>query len=390
MKKILFISQRIPYPPDKGCKIRSYHEVKFFAQNYKIDIVTFIDDKNDYQYTEHLKQYCENLHTFSINKWKCLFKGLVYLLTGKSLSEGYYFSRKAKALVSQLEKKNKYKFIFCFSSQIAQYALSSDTNIVKIMDFCDVDSDKFLQYSKKSPFPLNLFYKLESIRLSKYENKIYSLFDRSIFITRAEANIFMKNRKLSKIYTIGNGLDYTYFEPIKTKKENALVFTGDMGYYANTDGIYWFCKKVFPEIVKKIPDIKFYIVGRNPTRTIKHLENKNVIVTGTVSDVRPYLARAKMAVIPLRIARGLQNKILEAMAMAIPVVISEDLFSSLTNISRNNIFIYKNKETLIKIIIESIDNNALLEKRGKLHRNYIVKNLNWNSIFEKSPIWSDL
>jgi sugar transferase (PEP-CTERM/EpsH1 system associated) len=388
MEKILFISQRIPYPPNKGCKIRSFHEVKFFAQNYKIDLITFIDDKNDYQYTGRLKQLCDNLYTFPLNKWISLFKGILFLLIGKSASEGYYFSFKVKRLVSQLVNTFKYKFIFCYSSQTAQYALASNT--VKIMDFCDVDSEKFLQYSRKCPFPLKIFYKLESKRLSKYENKIYSLFDKSIFITPAEAAIFKKNRALPKIYTIGNGLDYNYFKPIKAEKKNALVFTGDMSYYANIDGVYWFCKKVFPGVVKKIPDIKLYIVGRNPTKTIKNLENTNVIVTGEVPDVRPYLARAKMAVIPLRIARGLQNKVFEAMAMAIPVIISEDLFYPLTNIGRDNIFIYRNKKSLIRIIVESINNDALLEKRGKHHRKYVVNNLNWNSIIEQSPIWSDL
>jgi sugar transferase (PEP-CTERM/EpsH1 system associated) len=315
------------------------------------------------------------------------------MLMGKSYSEGYYYFRKVRSLVERLTETNKYKFIFCFSSQIAKYALYSKKDIIRIMDFCDVDSDKFLQYSKMKSFPLNLIYKWESKRLAEHDNRISLLFNSSIFITPVEAKIFRTlsgDKTKSKIYVIGNGVDFNYFKPIETEKENSLVFTGEMNYYANVDGVQWFCEEVFPEIVKKIPDIKFYIVGRNPTKIVRKLASNNVIVTGAVNDVRPYIAKAKMAVIPLRIARGVQNKILEAMAMAIPVVIPENLFSTLDNISKDDVFVYKNREALVNIIIESINNNSLLKSRGMGHRKYVMDNLNWDTIFEKSTIWADL
>lgn len=388
MERILFISQKIPYPPNKGCKIRSYNEILFLHDRYEIDMVTLYDGREEIQYIRKLTKYCGYLHYFHINKFFSFIKGLFFLLIGKSFSEGYYHSKKVKKLIHKLVKGSNYKFVFCFSSRVAQYVMN--LNVYRIMDFCDVDSDKFSQYSLKSFFPMNFFYKLESKRLSEFEIKIYKKFNNSIFATQKECERFGRGAPGTKIHVMGNGVDLRYFNPQKVKKENSLIFTGDMSYYANVEGVIWFCKEIFPTILKVVPDLKFYIVGRDPTKEVRNLENNNVTVTGAVSDIRNFIAKSKMAVIPLRTARGIQNMVLEAMAMAVPVVISESLYSSLENIEKDDILIYNSSESLIEIITSLIDRPILLQKRGNKHRQYAVDNLNWNSVFENSSVWNGL
>lgn len=381
MKRILFISHRIPYPPDKGDKIRSFNEIKYLSQNYLIDIITFIDHPRDYKCVKYLKQYCNELYVYPIRRIFYLIKAAIFFLYGKTLSEGYYFSPQVARKVQELLSANNYKFAFCYSSQIAQYLI--DKNIPKIIDFCDVDSLKWRQYSQRRNFPLNLIFKMEGYRLSKTEKKIYPSFDYSLFSTRTELKIFNPSRS-NHFYVLPNGVDYEYFKPQKMKKLDRLIFFGTMDYYANIDAVVWFSKKVLPLILKKNPEVEFYIVGRHPDNGLINLakQNKNIVVTGYVEDIRPYVAASKLAVFPLRIARGIQNKILEAMAMEIPVVIPRDIYETFENLDENDVFIYEDEKSMADIILNALDEETLQERLGRNLRNYVKNYHDWNVIFQ--------
>lgn len=379
MKRILFLAHRIPYPPNKGDKIRSFHEMQALSTEYEIDLITFVDSKSDLVYRNNLSNLCNDIYIYYLNKIIGLAWALIFFILGKSLSEGYYFNLWVFFRVRSLIKRKNYEVIFCYSAQVAQYVLKLN-NKKRIMDYVDVDSDKWLQYSRQKKFPLNILYKIESRRLLKYEKKISKRFSLSIFSTDTERNIFEKHSSNENITVINNGVDSEYFYPIDAKKENALVFVGAMDYFPNIDAVTWFTHNVFLDLVKKIPDLIFYIVGSYPTREIKELSklSKNIIITDFVNDVRPYLAKAKFAVMPIRIARGIQNKILEAMAMTIPVIINEKLYNSLSNLNRKDIFIYKDAEELSQIIINNIDDNERLSQIGNKLRKYVIKNYCWD------------
>jgi sugar transferase (PEP-CTERM/EpsH1 system associated) len=380
MKRILFISHRIPYPPDKGDKIRSFNEIKYLSQNNVVDIVTFIDNLRDYKYVKYLKQYCDELHIYPIRRVFFLMKAAISFLFGKTLSEGYYFSRKIEKKVRELLSSNNYKFAFCYSSQIAQYMI--DKNIPKIIDFCDVDSLKWTQYSQRRGFPFNFMFKIEGWRLSKKEKDIYNSFNFSLFSTNTELRIFNPPSK-NHFYVLPNGVDYEYFKPQMTKKVNRLVFFGTMDYFANVDAVLWFSDKVFPLILEKNPEIEFYIVGRNPDYRLVDLanRNKNIVVTGYVEDIRPYVTPSKLAVFPLRIARGVQNKILEAMAMEIPVVIPRDVYNTFENLDENDVLIYEDEKSMADIILKTLDEESLRLILGRNLRNYVINYHDWNAIF---------
>jgi sugar transferase (PEP-CTERM/EpsH1 system associated) len=322
--------------------------------------------------------YCQQIYVYQLNTIFSILKAAFYFILGKSLSEGYYYSGKIKKKLKELVLKNGYKMAFCYSSQTAQFII--DEELFKTIDFCDVDSFKWKQYSEKKSFPLNIIYNLESRRLSKREKKIYESFNLSLFSTEHERKIFTEKENPQKIYILSNGVDSEYFKRTDKKKKNQLIFVGAMDYYANIEGVLWFANTVFPEILKSRPDLKFYIVGSNPDHRIKKLsvDNKNIVVTGFVNDIRPYLAQSKLAIIPLRIARGIQNKILEAMSIEVPVVIPRAIFNTFEKLDEDIVLVFDNEQSLSKIILDHLDKNLLLEQMGKSLRSYVLKYHNWD------------
>jgi len=268
------------------------------------------------------------------------------------------------------------------------------------MDFVDVDSDKWAQYARYVRFPKSWIYKLESKRLSDYEKKVAESFDHSIFVTQAEAEVFKKrNPHIQSIIAISNGVDLDYFSPtssqqpgLSTQKpatsnqqpetithQPIIVFTGAMDYYANIDGVVWFTKDILPLIKKEIPAIQFYIVGSNPTKEVLSLSSNNgVTVTGYVPDTRDYLNKATVAVVPLRIARGIQNKILEAMAMGIAVVATPQAFEGIEAQQGRDLILGENAEKIAEEVIQLIKKVALRRSLGDNARRIIEENYCWS------------
>jgi glycosyltransferase involved in cell wall biosynthesis len=288
------------------------------------------------------------------------------------------------------------------------------------MDFVDVDSDKWTQYSKYAGFPKSWIYALEGRRLADYERRIAEAFDHSIFVTQAEVEVFKKlNPHIQSVIAISNGVDLDYFSPSylyqgstidqgpATKERGSLaierepstinhglstmdhrptsidhrpvlVFTGAMDYYANIDGVVWFTKEVLPLVKKEIPDVKFYIVGSNPTKEVIELSGKNgMTVTGYVPDTREYLRRATVAVVPLRIARGIQNKILEAMAMGIPVVSTPQAFEGIEAEPEVDLMLADNAKSFSRRVIQLLRDMSLRKHLGDHARNTVENKYSW-------------
>jgi sugar transferase (PEP-CTERM/EpsH1 system associated) len=212
---------------------------------------------------------------------------------------------------------------------MAQY-LTAYPTLHRVIDFVDVDSDKWGQYAERKPWPINWVYRREARTLLAYERRIASSFDASTFVSPAEAELFLQLAPecADRVSYYSNGVDLDYFSPARSydtpypSGERVLVFTGAMDYWANVDAVSWFAREVFPAVRAQFSDVRFYIVGSRPTAEVQALANDAIVVTGSVPDIRPYLAHAQLAVAPLRIARGIQNKVLEAMAMAKAVVAS--------------------------------------------------------------------
>lgn len=330
MQDLLLLIHRIPYPPNKGDKIRSYHLLKHLAQQYRVHLATFVDDADDWQHVPKVEAMCASSHFAPLNPTLARVRSLGALVRNRSLSLDYYRDAGLERWVDATVARHGIKRVLVFSSAMAQYA-DKYPQARRVVDFCDVDSDKWRQYAEKKSWPMSWLYRHEARQLLSYERRVARDYDASLFVSAPEAALFrdLAPESSARIGFFNNGVDTDYFSPDTgyanpyPAGERAVVFTGAMDYWPNVDAVTWFAHEVLPQLRTRFADLRFYIVGARPTQAVRDLgQLPAVTVTGTVPDVRPYIAHAQAAVAPLRIARGIQNKVLEAMAMATPVVVS--------------------------------------------------------------------
>jgi len=386
--KILFLAHRIPYPPNKGDKIRSFYIMKYFSQKHSVYLACLADEKNDLKYKKNLLKYCTKVEVAFINKLWINCKMFFYLITGHPLSLAYFGSRYLQKIINKWLILENFDMVYVYSSSVAQYVIDAK-GIYKVMDYVDVDSDKWLQNAQYFRFPISLIYKIEGNRMKKYEQFIATNFHRCIFVAERDQSLFQSFVPNVDALTIPNGVNLEYFSNnhiISCESKNLnIVFTGAMNYFANVDGILYFHREIYPKIKQKIPGVKFYIVGSNPTEAIKNLEkDKSIIVTGRVKDIRPYLQEAMLYVAPLRISRGVQNKILEAMAMGLTLVTTTKVLEGILKaVPGRDLFVEDNPTRFAQTVIGLLTDAILRDKTGKAGRKFVEKNYSWNNTFEK-------
>ena len=329
MQDLLFLAQRIPYPPDKGDKIRSFHVLEDLNRHYRVHLGCFIDDPADWQHLPTLRQMVASCRVLPISRRHATLRSTRALLNGAPMSVPYYFDRRMAEWVDALMTRIRPSSAYLFSSQMAQYVMKGQRPDRVIMDFVDVDSQKWLHYADGRKWPLAPVYRRESRTLLAFERKVARFADASVFVSKPERDLFrsLAPESASRIHAISNGIDADYFSPDRDypipfdRTHPTLVFTGAMDYWPNVEAICWFAAKVLPLLRQAHPDARLLIVGGNPTSDVIALGAiAGVTVTGRVPDVRPYIAHADAIIAPLLTARGIQNKVLEGMSMAKPVV----------------------------------------------------------------------
>ncbi len=326
MANILYLVHRIPYPPNKGDKVRSYHLLKHLVARHRVFLGSFIDDPEDEIYLDKLKALCPDSYIAKIDPRLGKLRSLSGFLSREALSLPYYRDRHLQSWVDNVLATQDIDAVVIFSSVMAQYVPARST-LPMLVDFVDVDSAKWTQYAPAHRWPMSAIYRREGRCLLDFERTVARRSRHAFFVTENEADLFRSAAPESakSVSAICNGVDAAFFSPGDfaspyPEGRPTLVFTGAMDYWPNIDAVNWFASEAFPELLKTWPDLSFYIVGRNPAPAVQALANDHIVVTGTVDDVRPYLAHADCVVAPLRVARGIQNKILEAMAMERPVV----------------------------------------------------------------------
>ena len=327
MSKLLYLVHRLPYPPDKGDKLRSYHLLKQLLIKHEVFLGTFVDDEQDLQHIDTLRALCAGLHVARLQPTSARLRSLGALLDGQAMTLRYYADAGMSEWVARTVREQAIDTAVVFSSSMAQY-VERIGSVRMVVDFVDVDSAKWTQYARARPWPLSWLFRREGERLLAYERETALRARRSFFVTDNETALFrgLAPECASLVEPMGNGVDAAYFAPSAGRAspfradEVPIVFTGAMNYWPNVDAVEWFASDILPALRRSRPALRFHIVGRNPTARVRALAGEAVCVTGTVPDVRPYLQHAAVVVAPLRLARGIQNKVLEAMAMARPVV----------------------------------------------------------------------
>jgi sugar transferase (PEP-CTERM/EpsH1 system associated) len=342
---LLFLAHRIPYPPDKGDKIRSWHMLRHLAEEWEVHLGAFVDDAADWAHAEVLKGVCADTCLRPLNPSTGKLRALTGLLTGQALTLPYYRDAVLERWVRG-KLDSGIHAVVVYSSAMAQFVLDAQ-GVRRIMDFVDIDSDKWRQYASTKPWPLSWLYGREGRKLLEWERRVARDFDASLFVSEAEARDFRRvaPESAGKIGHFYNGVDTDYFSPGHGFDNpfpagcRGLVFTGAMDYWPNADAVTWFVREVLPLVRREVPEAGFYIVGSRPGDGVKALAGDGVVVTGRVPDVRPYLAHAQAVVAPLRIARGIQNKVLEGMAMAKAVVATPQALEGIVAEAGKEVFV---------------------------------------------------
>lgn len=349
MEDLLFLSHRIPYPPNKGEKIRAYHWLRVLSRNWRIHLGTFIDDPADLDGVAALEELCVDIKPLRLHPGLARFRALISLLGSRPLSLAYYHHPGMQHWV-QAKLASGIRHVLVYSSAMAQYLpddfhrrpiawplpRSSGTEggslpaleRIALADYVDVDSEKWRQYGAAGG-PMAWLYRLEARRLAGFERVAAGNFAAVLFVSQPETQCFLRNapEQADKAVWLGNGVDTGYFNPdaeyVKPYPQGGpvAVFTGAMDYRPNVDAVLWFAHQVLPRVQEMVRGARFCIVGGRPAAKVQALARlPGVTVTGRVPDVRPYLAHAALAVAPLQIGRGIQNKVLEAMAMRRAVI----------------------------------------------------------------------
>ena len=337
MARLLFLAHRIPYPPIKGEKIRSWHMLDRLTRRWEVELGCLVDDPADWDHLPFLRTRCAAVEARAVPpRWQAGARALLRARPGQPLSLGWFHDPALFAWVRAGLAARRWGAAFVYSSGVAHYLMGPEARAAglrRVLDFVDVDSAKWAAYAEaEARFPMRQVWAREARTLLAFERRAAAEYDRSLFVSAEEAAHFaaLAPETRDRLDHVDNGVDLSRFDPATPHanpfagRPPALVFTGTMDYRPNVDAVTWFAGEVLPLVPGPV---EFWIVGASPAPAVRALAARpGVFVTGGVPDVRPYIAHAAVSVAPLRIARGIQNKVLEAMAMARPVVATPQAF----------------------------------------------------------------
>jgi sugar transferase (PEP-CTERM/EpsH1 system associated) len=383
---VLYLVHRMPYPPNKGDKVRSYHLLRHLAARHRVWLGSFVDDPEDEAHIETLRAWCVDLRLARLHPRSARLQSLPALLHDEPLTLRYYRDAGLADWVKQVAARTRFDAVVVFSSSMVQYA-DLVPGVPMLLDFVDVDSAKWTQYAEHHRWPLSWLYRREGERLLAYERAAAARAARSFFAAEQEAELF---RRLApecahRVEGIRNGVDADFFSPDPTRPSPfeagivPLVFTGAMDYWPNVDAVTWFARDVLPRLVGRWPSLCFVIAGRSPTPAVQALATRHVVVTGTVADVRPYLQHAAVVVAPLRLARGIQNKVLEAMAMGRPVVASAACAEPIEAVEGRELLTASDAAGFAGQVAELLAEPASADAVGRAARERVLRHFSWDA-----------
>lgn len=384
--RVLYITHRVPWPPDRGDRIRTWNILKFLAQRAEVDLICLADEPVPGMTRTALKDVTGRLAIVPHSGKRRYLQGVLSLAAGRTATEGLFESRMLTSIVRQWSRNTDYTAAMASSSGIARYIQKPLLKSVEQVwvDLIDVDSQKWLDYSESSRFPMSAIYGLEGRRLRKLETQLAASSDRLLVVSEAERDLFTNFCPDAPIQAVGNGVDTEYFSPSRTEvTPHSCVFVGVLNYLPNSDAVKWFCSEVWPRVQKRFPDSVFRIVGKNPTSEVQALNNlPGVEVVGPVPDVRPWLNESSCVVVPLRIARGVQNKVLEAMASGRPIVCSPAPLKGLQVESGLQLLKAETVDQWVSSISSVFEDKCRAEELGMAASAWVQLNHRWRACLE--------
>ncbi len=331
--KVLYLTHRVPYPPDKGDRIRNYHILDWLARRASVHLACLTDENVDDSVIGTLKGLADRVVIVRLRPRIQWAKAACSFAMGRTVSEGAFQSPELSRLLQRWVHTTRYHVVLASASSLVPYLRLEPLRAVPaVVDFVDVDSQKWLDYAKSSWGPIAWLYRAEGQRLQRLEGEVTTWARATLLVSEAETNLFRHVHEWPNVYTVPNGVDLVNFHPVEelASSGRTCVFVGALDYRPNIDGARWFCREAWPEIHRRRPGARLLLVGRRPVSAVRQLASvPGVEVVGQVPDVRPFLAKAALVVVPLRLARGIQNKVLEALAMSKATVASPQSLAGL-------------------------------------------------------------
>jgi sugar transferase (PEP-CTERM/EpsH1 system associated) len=387
--KILFLSQRVPYPPNRGDKITTWRLVERMKRTHEVTCVAFAHDDRDVEAAEKLTSLGVPTRWFRYEDRPAKIRSLPLLLGQTPLTLGVYGSRELQAAVDELMPKMD--LAYAYSSSMGAF-LEPHAGKPRIMHFGELDSDKWRQYSQTTRFPMSWVYRREARTLLVFESRVARSFSANVLCTPVEEALFQERIPGAPTTVLRNGVDLEYYRPPNdagnpagagdVRDPHSIVFTGVMNYFPNVDAVRFFALDVLPRVRDRIPKVRFTIVGAHPTPEVQKLaKQKGVEVTGFVPDTREYLRRASLSVAPLRIARGIQNKVLEAMAMGLPVVGTTSATQGVEGENGRDYWVADEPTRVASAVIDLLKSPREARELGLRGRRFVEQHYDWEVVF---------
>ena len=374
------LAHRIPYPPHTGDKVRAYHVARHLAGRHDLTLGFVIDAAADQAGLGALRESVPDLEWGGLWKVAALARGVAALATGRSLSIAYFRSRRLARRVRHRLGGGGYDAVYVSSSPMADYVRGAGLPVV--MDFVDVDSDKWTQYAGAQRAPRSWAYRLEGRRLRAFEAEAVRWGHRCILATAAEETLLRSFAPWARTAVIPNGVDLDGYAP--PADAPTVIFTGAMDYLPNVDAVEHFCGDIFPSVRRAVPEARFLIVGLNPAPGVRRLaELPGVTVTGAVPDVRPYYRQSAVCVAPLRIARGIQNKVLQSMALGVPVVATSAAARGLEARPEEHFLVEDAPERFAAAVIGLLSNGDARRRLAARARGFVERQHAWPALLER-------
>jgi polysaccharide biosynthesis protein PslH len=382
--KIFVLLSRFPYPLEKGDKLRAFHQIKELSKKHEIILCALTDEKIAQSSVDILSEYCKHIEIIKLPKIKIYWNLLRQLLfTNKSLQVAYFYNSGAQKKIDLYLKKYQPDHIYCQLIRVTEYVRNSP--IKKTLDYMDALARGMERRVEDAPFYLKWFLKTETTRLKRYEHFIFNDFNNSVIISEQDRKLIV-NVNNDNITVVPNGVDYNTYKHESLPKEYDLIFTGNMAYPPNVDSVVYLVNNVMPLVWEKQPQINLIIVGAKPTVKVLKLKSEKVNVTGWIEDISEYYSKSKIFIAPMQIGTGLQNKLLEAMAMKLPCVTSQLANNALGATHSENILIGNSDEEYAEHIINLINDAHLCESIAEKGYQFVKENYTWEgstSILEK-------
>ncbi|MBN1299757.1 MAG: glycosyltransferase [Melioribacteraceae bacterium] len=379
--KILYLLSRVPYPIDKGDKLRAYHQLRILKKSNEISLFCLNDSKGMNIEPDELLKIADRYEIFSLSKLKIVINLLEAVFSNLPFQTYYFYSKRIQNELIRTISEFKPDIIVCQLIRMAKY-LDEGVNVPVVIDYVDVLSKGLERREQSSMGIIRQIFKAEHKRVLDYEKYVFEKYRNAVIITENDRDeLPLIDRNLIKI--VPNGIDTQNFKRTPSEKDIDLIFAGNMSYPPNIDAVEFIVKKVLPIIRTTHPGINFYIVGSSPSARIRKLQSRNVIVTGWVKDIKHFYNRAKIFLAPMQIGTGLQNKILEAMSMSIPCIISSLAQRGIQAENNENLFVADDPVKISELIVKLLGDTELREIIGEKGRRFVSERYDWNVIVKE-------